>query len=515
MHGSVLMLSKAARQQRLAAWLNEIRQCPDFPAFAHQISQLMQALGDEEASLRRLTGLILKDFSLTLKILRTANSAHYNRSGKPIVSVSHAVALLGADAIRNLAGSLLLLDHYHRHSPGLKQLMLLSLLTAAQARETAARVGYPRREEAYICGMFHNLGEVLVACYQPAQYASILLLMKERRLSEPEASLNVLGFTYPELAQAASREWNLPERVIQTMDPQAWGAGRGGTGLLATITAFSHNLTVAVHRSEPATARARLRRLTEEFGPTLGLDQRSVREIVEAGLLETKETLSILRVPLDELRLKRQAEAVLDQVGELAARPEPGALGAPLCGQAALEHLANEIEWVLLARKDWELTQVIFMVLEAIYRSEVFDRVLFCLLDPASETLLGRVGLGEGVDGLRERLRLPTAPGASPLSQALANRRAILLSATSPLSEEEAGALRERGISCLGLFPIVVDGVLVGCLYGERAAPGNDPDARTFELLNRLRLLASRAIALSRQAHRTAARTKTAAPALP
>jgi Predicted signal transduction protein len=206
--------------------------------------------------------------------------------------------------------------------------MLLSLLTAAQAREIAARVGYPRREEAYICGMFHNLGEVLTACYKPREYASILVLMKERRCSEAEAALRILGFTYAELAQAASREWNLPDRVIQSMDPSAGRTGKSALGLLAVVTACSHALTSAIHRSDPAAGRARLRRLSEEFGPALGLDAESFRDVIEAGLHETRETFAILRVPLDELRLTQHTESVLDSLKGTHA-VEARALGMP------------------------------------------------------------------------------------------------------------------------------------------------------------------------------------------
>ncbi|MCS7314403.1 MAG: HDOD domain-containing protein [Bryobacteraceae bacterium] len=490
----------APQSQSLAACLAEIRQRPDFPAFAEQISRIMRALEDEETSLRRLTALILRDYSLTLKILRTANSAHYNRSGKPILSVSHAVALLGTEAIRHLAGGLLLFEHFHKQSPGLKQLMLLALLTAAQARELAARVGYPRREEAYICGMLHNLGEILTACYLPARYASILLLMRERRLSESEAVLRVLGFTYAELAQAVSREWNLPERVIETLQPSGNLRVPGAGTQLATITWFSYALTQAVHRSEPETGRARLRRLTAEYGARLGLGAEDIRGIVEAGLMETRETFSLLRVPLDELRLQKQTEAVLENLGKLPETPW-GLPGFPACGQSALEELGREIEWVLGGADGVDLNKVLLMILEAMYRSEAFDRVLFCLLDPETETLYGRLGLGEGADALRARFRLAILGAAGPLAAALLNRRSLILSAETA-SAEEAQILRRHGVACLALFPIVVDEVLVGCLYGERSGPGRDPDTKTFELLSRLRHLAGRAIALSRQESR-------------
>jgi len=484
------------RQLSVEACLRRIQQAPDFPAFAHQISQIMDALADEEASLRQLTSLILKDFSLTLKILRTANAAHYNRSGKPILSITHAVALLGVEAIRHLAGSLLLFEHYRKRSPGLKQLMLLALLTASQSRELAARLGYPRREEAYICGMFHNLGEVLAACYLPQRYAAILLLMKEQNLTEREAALRVLGFHYQDLAQAAARGWNLPERVVRTIgavSPTGLRSARGGVDVLSAVAAFSHALTTAIHRRDPEGARARLKRLVSEYSPLLGLTMDDVRAVAEAAIQDTTETFSLLRVPLDDLRLRRQTEAVLEASAESGAEMA-AEMDALACGEDLLEELTREIEWVLSSGDDWDLSNVIMMVLEAVYRSEAFDRVLFCLRDPDSERIQGRVGLGEGSEELRAKFRL-SVNGNGPLCTALAARRSLLLSTETALSAAEAQLLKQVGATCLGLFPSVVDGILVGCLYADRVGAGADPSARILELVSRLRHLAARAIA--------------------
>ena len=177
----------------------------------------MRGVENEDLSVRQITNVILKDYGLTVKVLRTANSVRYNRSGRAIHSVTHAVALLGLEAIRDLATSLLLFEHYQRTSPSLKQLMLLSLLTANHAREISLRVGYPRCEEAYLCGMFHNLGEVLVSCYFAKAYAEILFLVREKGLTNAEATAHVLGFRYEELGEAMARQWRMGERVARSV----------------------------------------------------------------------------------------------------------------------------------------------------------------------------------------------------------------------------------------------------------------------------------------------------------
>jgi HD-like signal output (HDOD) protein len=94
----------------------------------------------------------------------------YNRSGRPILSVAHAASLMGMQAIRDVAAGTMLFEHFRKRSPGVRELMILSLLSANHAREAAQKLGFARPEEAYLCGMFRNLGEILVACYLPEDY---------------------------------------------------------------------------------------------------------------------------------------------------------------------------------------------------------------------------------------------------------------------------------------------------------------------------------------------------------
>src|SRR6185436_18665604 len=112
---------------------------------------------DEDASVRRLTNTVLKNLSLTTKLLRVVNSVYFNRSDTTILSVSHAVIIVGWEVVSNLASSILLLEQFHKKSSGVKELMLLSLLTAHHAREISVFARYPRPEEAYLCGMFSFL----------------------------------------------------------------------------------------------------------------------------------------------------------------------------------------------------------------------------------------------------------------------------------------------------------------------------------------------------------------------
>ena len=130
-----------AAESAVDARLRTILLGHEFPALSRDIIETLQSMPDDDASLQRLANLVLREYSLTIKVVRTANSALHRRSGRAIQSATHAMILLGARNVRQIAGSLLLFEHYQRKSPGLKELMLLSLLTANHARESAIRCG--------------------------------------------------------------------------------------------------------------------------------------------------------------------------------------------------------------------------------------------------------------------------------------------------------------------------------------------------------------------------------------
>ena len=90
--------------------LRSILQGDDFPALSKLFTETMALSADTDASSQRLANLVLSDYGLTVKVIRTANTIQYNRTGKPIRSATHAMLLLGSRTVRDLATSLILFD---------------------------------------------------------------------------------------------------------------------------------------------------------------------------------------------------------------------------------------------------------------------------------------------------------------------------------------------------------------------------------------------------------------------
>ena len=463
----------------VAGRLARILDGSDFPALSQQIMATISTLDDDQSSLQRLANVVLREYSLTLSVVRAANSAHYRRSGRPIQSATHAMMMLGARTVRHLASSLLLFENYHRRSAGLKELMLLSLLTANHARETAARLGRSDPEEAHLCGMFHNLGEVLVACHFPEDYARIHASIQDERQSESAAAYAVLEFRYEDLGIEVAKHWGMPDTVLQGI--------RASTPLAPTdagvITAFSHDLTNAIYRrdADAGGAREALDAVIARYSSRLKLTREQVYEVVESALNETRELFASAKVSVDALRLRKLSAAARSALGvPTLGSGEWSAADAEESEDSALaglrERLRQELEGNVDPASKTDVGGLLLLALEGALRGAPFDRVVALVLSADRTRLVARTGLGVGVELLIGQFDFAMTPRGGPLPDLLLQREPVFLPLDRPMTMTELRWAGSIGARQFGVFPIVVSGKIVGCIYGDRTAGQPAPD---------------------------------------
>jgi hypothetical protein len=403
------------------------------------------------------------------------------------------MVLLGVRAVRDLVSGIVIFEHCQRHSPGLKHLMLLSMLTANHARELALRVGLARPEEAYLWGMFRNLGEVMTASCLEEEYAAVVREITEHKRSPKDACLRVLGFEYQDLGQAMARRWSMPpqiDRVIRASDVPK--------DLADSITVFSEALTNAVYRRDARLAPPSAKAVMQKYGGSLGLSDEDMRAVLETAVTETSDTFRAMRVALDDLRLRHQIGAALAvEPGSADRPPSPspqtgGSLDAP--SELGVQ-MAAEVEAALAAESGFDLHRVLLMAIEAALRGGGFDRVVFALVTATRNEVLGRLGLGQDAETLVERFRFAVGVKGGAVGIALSRQQELVLSRDWDLRPEEAATLKAVGASTLVVLPVVVKGVLVGCMYFDRLASTVPPEGTTLTLVRRLRDAAAQAMA--------------------
>lgn len=463
----------------------------DFPALSQQIADTISALEDNASSMQRLTNVVLREYSLTLSVVRVANTAHYRRAERQIQSVTRAMVLLGARTVRQLASSLLLFENYRKKSAGLKELMLLSLLTANHAREIAAKLGTSDPEEAHLCGMCRNLGEVLIACHFPVDYARIMTLVRERNHQESSATLAVLGFRYEDLGEEMCRHWGMPDSVVHSARARSTQA----VTQTSAITAFAHELTTVMYRrdADAGDARKDLDAVIAKFGPRIKLNRAQVGEVVALALDETHELFVTAGVRVDSLRMRQLSEAACTALGVSAlttgAWDEAEAAAEVLDLAPLREQLRLELSSKVDPASECDLGQILLLALEGALRGAPYDRVVACVLSPDRTRLRARSGLGNGVEALLAQFDFPMTPQGGPLPAALLHNTPLTVPGDRAMNTLEQRLATKLGIAQMSVFPITVDGQIVGCLYGDRLARVPAIDAGATAHVQRLTAL--------------------------
>jgi hypothetical protein len=337
---------------------------------------------------------------------------------------------------------------------------MLSLLSANHARELTASSG--RGEEAYLLGMLRNLGEVLVACYMPAEYAAVLKDMSDRKCAASPSCRRILHFDYEELARAVVTEWQMPEKVTRVLSAES-----ANDDPICKAVTFAHRLTSAVYREGGGPSNHAVNLLLQKY-PELGLTKEEVAGVLKGGIEGTKETFKQAGVHLNALQLQHQMTSALIEHPDAVA---PGAADNPLRDEP-IQPSDVILRTVTEARRAVEndavdLNSVILMILEATMMAGSFDRAVLALVSSTRSDVTARLGLGHTREDFLARFRFPLGPGGGPIGIAVSRRQELTIAKSWELMRDEQRLLATMGAGAMVMVPIGINGRTIGALYAD------------------------------------------------
>ncbi|MBP8195220.1 MAG: HDOD domain-containing protein, partial [Azonexus sp.] len=209
-----------SRQSTVDFLLRRMRHKSDFPALSESVSAINKIANSETESIDKLSNTILKDFALTNKLLRLVNSAYFRPAGGGNIStVSRAVIVLGFEAVRNIAITVLLFEHLQNkgNANQLKEDFLRANLAGVLAKDIGATAQMRDLELSFICSLFHSLGRLLSQFYFPEESDEIRRVIAQKSCNEDVAARQVLGISFEEMGVAIARQWGFPSLIISSM----------------------------------------------------------------------------------------------------------------------------------------------------------------------------------------------------------------------------------------------------------------------------------------------------------
>lgn len=278
----------------------EVRALPQrvsaLPPLPEAMTAVMRALNHDHLSAQRCIALIEHDPAIAARILRLANSAFYGVPGR-VCSICDAVRLLGLrsvlgvltavamhNAIRVDACPAFQFQVYWRHAVG----------TALAARALAPLAGC-HGDEAFLAGLMHDIGQLVLAAFHPAQAQAALTLAREQDLGADEAERRVIGVAHPAVGALVAAHWHFPPSIVQAVRchhaPEAPGPGQRVSlaGLVQVADAIVHGLDLAgdTHEAVPA--------MDPEVWQALGLAGTDTVKLFEGIEQGTRELVELLR----------------------------------------------------------------------------------------------------------------------------------------------------------------------------------------------------------------------------
>ena len=194
-----------------------IRQVRDLPALPAAVVRVMQLTDDPKAGMADVARALSSDQALAARVLKLANSAFYG-SSRRISTVSEAVITLGMRTTRNLVMATSCQEMLEQSVAGyalpLGALWRHSLACASAAQALAVRARYRATEEAFVAGLLHDIGKVVLNTYLKDQFARVFLRAASGGVTFAQAEREVLGFDHAQAGACLLERWSLPASLV-------------------------------------------------------------------------------------------------------------------------------------------------------------------------------------------------------------------------------------------------------------------------------------------------------------
>jgi len=182
----------------------------DLPTLPHVVLRLIELCNREESTIEDISQIVKKDAPLSAKVISMVSSAP-NGPRNMMTNIEEAVSSLGRDAVKAIAIRATAYSDFDQTKRGsvfrLKLFWWHSLMCATLAKLIARKTSYSAPDEAYLSGLLHDIGKLVLWVNFPKEYAEILHSYRYK----PDlllASEMRLGATHCEIGARMINQWN-------------------------------------------------------------------------------------------------------------------------------------------------------------------------------------------------------------------------------------------------------------------------------------------------------------------
>lgn len=216
------------------------RSIPPMPGAAQKAFKLSV---DPNAEARDFIDVIESDEALSARILKIANSVFFDR-GQKSTTIEHAVHVIGLNELRSLLNATSLAEIFPSTSSIRNFAWSNDIATALIARTLAQRILPSKAEVAFLGGLMHDLGRLLLIQRTSSDYSKVIRIVEETGKSFHEAEGDIFPFDHTEVGQLIAEKWNFTPELIEIIryhhQPFSYFSGISLLSIVKCADIFAH-----------------------------------------------------------------------------------------------------------------------------------------------------------------------------------------------------------------------------------------------------------------------------------
>jgi putative nucleotidyltransferase with HDIG domain len=204
----------SATSQKIKRITESIISLPTLPTV---VSKMIQLVDNPKTSASSLARLIYTDQALTARILKLANSAYYGFP-REISTVNLAIVVLGFNTVKEMGLSLSVFEFFKDDKSDatfdISRFWQHSIGCGSAARMLARHVNYHLTGEAFVAGLLHDIGKVILRQYLAKEFTFIIEKVSHGEVDLDEVEMDIVGTTHAQIGAWLSEKWNLPRIIV-------------------------------------------------------------------------------------------------------------------------------------------------------------------------------------------------------------------------------------------------------------------------------------------------------------
>lgn len=223
------MSQELSNERKIGFWLTKISDLPTLPTVVHETIRVMN---DPNSSIRQISETLLQDPSLSIKVLRLANSGYYAIPGGA-ATIERAVTALGIGNVSQMVFTASVFSQFDLQSNSnfnIREFWRHSLAVAIASETIAREIGIRDTSMIFLAGLVHDIGKLAHFQIAKEEFLKICGHAKAQNLTVLESEKELGVVAHDVLGFELVRKWNLPLLIQEVVHLHHEGSSTPSAG---------------------------------------------------------------------------------------------------------------------------------------------------------------------------------------------------------------------------------------------------------------------------------------------